>query len=92
MVLRDLRARATRSSTRLGRTICKHFDFSARRCGRDVSTVSLHRLGTEDHLDIVLCHDIEFVPMQQMSTSTGSRRSPVQDRKSPLHRESPATP
>jgi aryl-alcohol dehydrogenase-like predicted oxidoreductase len=31
--------------------------------------VSLHRLGT-DHLDIVLCHDIEFVPMQQIIDET----------------------
>ena len=31
--------------------------------------VSLHRLGT-DHLDIVLCHDIEFVPMQQIVDET----------------------
>jgi aryl-alcohol dehydrogenase-like predicted oxidoreductase len=31
--------------------------------------VSLHRLGT-DYLDIVLCHDIEFVPMQQIVDQT----------------------
>jgi aryl-alcohol dehydrogenase-like predicted oxidoreductase len=31
--------------------------------------VSLHRLGT-DHLDIVLCHDIEFVAMQQIVDET----------------------
>jgi aryl-alcohol dehydrogenase-like predicted oxidoreductase len=31
--------------------------------------VSLHRLGT-DYLDIVLCHDIEFVPMQQIVDET----------------------
>jgi aryl-alcohol dehydrogenase-like predicted oxidoreductase len=31
--------------------------------------VSLHRLGT-DHLDIVLCHDVEFVPMQQIVDET----------------------
>jgi aryl-alcohol dehydrogenase-like predicted oxidoreductase len=31
--------------------------------------VSLHRLGT-DHLDIVLCHDLEFVPMQQIVDET----------------------
>jgi L-galactose dehydrogenase len=31
--------------------------------------VSLHRLGT-DHLDIALCHDIEFVPMQQIVDET----------------------
>ena len=31
--------------------------------------VSLHRLGT-DHLDIILCHDIEFVPMQTIVDET----------------------
>ena len=31
--------------------------------------VSLHRLGI-DHLDIALCHDIEFVPMQQIVDET----------------------
>ena len=31
--------------------------------------MSLHRLGT-DHLDIALCHDIEFVPMQQIVDET----------------------
>ncbi|HVY70754.1 MAG TPA: aldo/keto reductase, partial [Verrucomicrobiae bacterium] len=45
-----------------------HFDFSARRVKESVD-VSLHRLGT-DHLDIVLCHDIEFVPMQQIVEET----------------------
>src|SRR5215216_2442877 len=50
--------------TKLGRYDLQHFDFSARRVAESVD-VSLHRLGT-DHLDIVLCHDIEFVPMQQI--------------------------
>src|SRR6476661_10491992 len=50
--------------TKLGRYDLAHFDFSARRVAESVD-VSLHRLGT-DHLDIVLCHDIEFVPMQQI--------------------------
>jgi len=31
--------------------------------------VSLHRLGT-DHLDIVLCHDIEFVTLEQIVEET----------------------
>ena len=48
--------------TKLGRYDLPHFDFSARRVAESVD-VSLHRLGT-DHLDIILCHDIEFVPMQ----------------------------
>jgi aryl-alcohol dehydrogenase-like predicted oxidoreductase len=50
--------------TKLGRYDLAHFDFSAKRVAESVD-VSLHRLGT-DHLDIVLCHDIEFVPMQQI--------------------------
>ena len=54
--------------TKLGRYDLQHFDFSARRVAESVD-VSLHRLGT-DHLDIVLCHDIEFVPMQQIVEET----------------------
>ena len=54
--------------TKLGRYSLEHFDFSARRVAESVD-VSLHRLGT-DHLDIVLCHDIEFVPMQQIVDET----------------------
>src|SRR5438477_12299305 len=50
--------------TKLGRYDLPHFDFSARRVAESVD-VSLHRLGC-GHLDIVLCHDIEFVPMQQI--------------------------
>jgi len=54
--------------TKLGRYDLAHFDFSARRVAESVD-VSLHWLGT-DHLDIVLCHDIEFVPMQQIVDET----------------------
>jgi aryl-alcohol dehydrogenase-like predicted oxidoreductase len=54
--------------TKLGRYDLAHFDFSASRVAESVD-VSLHRLGT-DHLDIVLCHDIEFVPMQQIVDET----------------------
>ncbi len=54
--------------TKLGRYDLSHFDFSAKRVAESVD-VSLHRLGT-DHLDIVLCHDIEFVPMQQIVDET----------------------
>ncbi|MGH7956260.1 MAG: aldo/keto reductase, partial [Opitutaceae bacterium] len=54
--------------TKLGRYDLEHFDFSAKRVAESVD-VSLHRLGT-DHLDIVLCHDIEFVPMQQIVDET----------------------
>jgi L-galactose dehydrogenase len=54
--------------TKLGRYDLAHFDFSAKRVAESVD-VSLHRLGT-DHLDIILCHDIEFVPMQQIVDET----------------------
>jgi L-galactose dehydrogenase len=54
--------------TKLGRYDLAHFDFSAKRVAESVD-VSLHRLGT-DHLDVALCHDIEFVPMQQIVDET----------------------
>ncbi len=54
--------------TKLGRYDLAHFDFSARRVVESVD-VSLHRLAT-DHLDIVLCHDIEFVPLAQIIEET----------------------
>jgi aryl-alcohol dehydrogenase-like predicted oxidoreductase len=54
--------------TKLGRYDAGHFDFSARRVVESVD-VSLHRLGVE-YLDICLCHDIEFVDMQQIVEET----------------------
>ncbi len=54
--------------TKLGRYDAAHFDFSARRVVESVD-VSLHRLNT-DHLDIILCHDIEFVDMSQIVNET----------------------
>src|ERR1044072_7207842 len=54
--------------TKLGRYDLAHFDFSAKRVAESVD-VSLHRLGT-DHLGIGLCHDIEFVEMQQIVDET----------------------
>jgi aryl-alcohol dehydrogenase-like predicted oxidoreductase len=54
--------------TKLGRYDLAHFDFSARRVFESVD-VSLHRLGT-DYLDICLCHDVEFVPLQQIVEET----------------------
>jgi L-galactose dehydrogenase len=54
--------------SKLGRYDLQHFDFSARRVAESID-VSLHRLGT-DHLDLCLCHDIEFVPMQQIVDET----------------------
>src|SRR5271170_3211728 len=54
--------------TKLGRYDRAHFDFSAKRVVESVD-VSLHRLGV-DHLDICLCHDIEFVDMAQIVEET----------------------
>jgi L-galactose dehydrogenase len=54
--------------SKLGRYDVGHFDFSARRVVESVD-VSLHRLGV-DHLDICLCHDIEFVDMAQIVEET----------------------
>jgi L-galactose dehydrogenase len=54
--------------TKLGRYAPAHFDFSARRVAESVD-VSLMRMGV-DHLDIILCHDIEFVAMSQIVEET----------------------
>lgn len=54
--------------TKLGRYSKSHFDFSARRVAESVD-ISLERLGV-DYLDIMLCHDIEFVEMQQIVDET----------------------
>jgi L-galactose dehydrogenase len=54
--------------TKLGRYDLAHFDFSAKRVEESID-VSLHRLRT-DHLDIILCHDIEFVDMAQIVNET----------------------
>jgi len=68
VALRDVPRRDYLLCTKLGRYDLNHFDFSAKRVAESID-VSLHRLGT-DHLDIVLCHDIEFVPMQQIVDET----------------------
>ena len=68
IALRDVPRENYTLCTKLGRYDLQHFDFSAKRVAESVD-VSLHRLGT-DHLDIVLCHDIEFVKMQQIVDET----------------------
>jgi aryl-alcohol dehydrogenase-like predicted oxidoreductase len=55
-------------ATKLGRYDLAHFDFSAKRVTESID-VSLHRMGV-DHLDIILCHDIEFVDMSQIVNET----------------------
>jgi aryl-alcohol dehydrogenase-like predicted oxidoreductase len=54
--------------SKLGRYDAAHFDFSARRVVESVD-VSLKRMRV-DHLDICLCHDLEFVDMNQIVDET----------------------
>lgn len=68
VALRDVPRDRYLLGTKLGRYDAAHFDFSAKRVVESVD-VSLHRLGV-DHLDIMLCHDIEFVDMQQIVDET----------------------
>ena len=55
-------------STKLGRYAPQHFDFSARRVSESID-ISLERMRL-DHLDIVFCHDIEFVDIDQIVDET----------------------
>lgn len=68
LALRDIPREDYLLCTKLGRYDLAHFDFSAKRVAESVD-VSLHRLGT-DHIDIMLCHDIEFVKMRQIVDET----------------------
>ncbi|HEX8915629.1 MAG TPA: aldo/keto reductase [Humisphaera sp.] len=54
--------------TKLGRYSGTRFDFSARRVIESVE-ISLERMKV-DHLDVLLCHDIEFVDMKQVVEET----------------------
>ena len=66
--LRDIPRDSYYLGTKLGRYDVNHFDFSAKRVAESVD-VSLHRMGV-DYLDIILCHDLEFVDMQQIIDET----------------------
>lgn len=68
VALRDVPRDSYLLGTKLGRYDQQQFDFSAKRVVESVD-VSLHRLGV-DHLDICLCHDIEFVDMSQIIDET----------------------
>ncbi|MGH7200073.1 MAG: aldo/keto reductase [Planctomycetaceae bacterium] len=68
VALRDVPRDQYLLGTKLGRYDKHHFDFSAKRVAESVD-VSLHRMGVE-HLDICLCHDIEFVNMEQIVEET----------------------
>ncbi|MFO1066544.1 MAG: aldo/keto reductase [Pirellulales bacterium] len=68
VALKDVPRDSYNICTKLGRYDVSHFDFSARRVAESID-VSLHRLKC-GHLDIVLCHDIEFVPLGQVIEET----------------------
>ena len=68
VTLRDVKRDSYLLGTKLGRYDAAHFDFSAKRVEESID-VSLHRLGT-DYLDVILCHDIEFVDMKQIVEET----------------------
>jgi aryl-alcohol dehydrogenase-like predicted oxidoreductase len=68
LALRDVPRDRYLLGTKLGRYAPQHFDFSAKRVAESVD-VSLERMKV-DHLDIVLCHDIEFVDMRQIVDET----------------------
>ena len=55
-------------STKLGRFAPQHFDFSARRVAESID-ISLERMKL-DYVDIVFCHDIEFVDLDQIVDET----------------------
>lgn len=55
-------------STKLGRYAPQHFDFSARRVAESID-ISLERMQI-DHIDMVFCHDIEFVDLDQVVDET----------------------
>lgn len=54
--------------TKLGRYAPQHFDFSAKRVAESID-ISLERMKV-DYLDIVLCHDLEYVEMSQIVQET----------------------
>jgi aryl-alcohol dehydrogenase-like predicted oxidoreductase len=68
VALRDVPRDRYYLGTKLGRYSREHFDFSARRVVESVD-VSLQRMGVE-HLDVILCHDLEFVDMGQIVEET----------------------
>ncbi|MGD8897940.1 MAG: aldo/keto reductase [Acidobacteriota bacterium] len=68
IALRDVPRDSYTLSTKLGRYDVDKFDFSAQRVLESVD-VSLHRLGV-DHVDLMLCHDIEFVDVTRIIEET----------------------
>ncbi len=68
IALRDVPRDEYILGTKLGRYSHEHFDFSAKRVVESVD-ISLSRMGV-DYLDICLCHDIEFVDINQIWEET----------------------
>lgn len=66
--LKDVPRESYLIGSKLGRYSDVHFDFSAKRV-EESAHISLQRLKT-DHLDIMLLHDVEFVPLEQIWTET----------------------
>ena len=54
--------------SKLGRYAPTHFDFSARRVVESVD-LSLERMKV-DYLDVILCHDVEFMELDQILQET----------------------
>src|SRR6478609_7005136 len=68
VALKDVPRHSYLLGSKLGRYSGTHFDFSARRVVESVD-ISLERMGVE-YLDVMLCHDIEFVEMSQIVEET----------------------
>ena len=66
--LKDIPREKYLLGTKLGRYSDVHFDFSPKRVEESVH-VSLHRMRT-DYLDVILLHDVEFVPLKQIWEET----------------------
>src|ERR1041384_5812077 len=68
LALKDVPRECYLLGTKLGRYAPQQCDFSAKRVAESID-VSLERMNV-DHLDIILCHDIEFVDMRQIAEET----------------------
>jgi aryl-alcohol dehydrogenase-like predicted oxidoreductase len=67
-VLPDIPRDSYYLSTKLGRYAPQHFDFSSKRVAESVD-ISLERMRI-DYVDVVFCHDIEFVDLDQIVNET----------------------
>jgi len=66
--LKDIPRDSYTLGSKLGRYSDIHFDFSAKRV-EESTHISLQRLKT-DYLDVMLLHDVEFVPLEQIWNET----------------------